>query len=308
MISGMTGRDPNHARPSAALAVPATLAYNRANPLSADANVTSDNLVDIDDLHFSYDRRVILHGVDMHIPRGKIIAIMGGSGSGKTTLLRLIAGQARASRGSVRVDGEDVARLTPTGLYQLRRKMGMLYQFGALFTDLSVFDNVAFQMREHTRLPETLIHDLVLMKLHAVGLRGAARLMPNELSGGMARRVALARAIALDPCLMMYDEPFTGLDPISLGVIAQLIRDLNQALGTTTIMVTHDVEQSLQIVDYVYFLSQGKVAFAGTPSEIRASQDPFIHQFVFGETDGPVKYHYPAKSYARDLGLETQHA
>lgn len=261
------------------------------------------NLVDISDLTFAYDpARPILSGVNMTIPRGKVVAIMGGSGCGKTTLLRLIGGQLQPSGGSVRVAGQEVSRLSTEELYALRRRMGMLFQFGALFTDLSVFDNVAFQMREHTSLPESLIHDLVLMKLQAVGLRGAARLMPGSLSGGMARRVALARAVALDPMLIMYDEPFTGLDPISLGVVGQLIRKLNDALGATSIMVTHDVQESLLIVDYVYFMSGGKVVAEGTPAEIRASQDPFVHQFVHAEADGPVPFHYPAEPMATAVG------
>jgi phospholipid/cholesterol/gamma-HCH transport system ATP-binding protein len=237
----------------------------------------------------------------LEIPRGKVVAIMGGSGCGKTTLLRLIGGQLKPSRGEVLVDGLSVPKLGADELYALRRRMGMLFQFGALFTDISVFDNVAYQMREHTDLPEELIRDMVLMKLNAVGLRGAHQLMPAELSGGMARRVALARAIALDPMLIMYDEPFAGLDPISLGVIGQLIRKLNDALGATTIMVTHDIQESLLIVDFIYFMSDGKVVALGTPDEIRASKHPFVHQFVFAEADGPVPFHYPAAPLAQEL-------
>ena len=203
----------------------------------------------------------------------------------------------------MRVAGESLGELDQAGLYRLRRKMGMLFQFGALFTDMSVFDNVAFQMREHTDLPEDVIRDLVLMKLHAVGLRGAHDLMPSELSGGMARRVALARAIALDPMLIMYDEPFAGLDPISLGVTGNLIRRLTDTLGLTSIVVTHDVQESLKIVDYVYFVSEGVIVAEGTPDEIRASGLPYVHQFVHGEDDGPVPFHYPAPSYADDLRL-----
>ena len=264
---------------------------------------SSDNLVELADVRFGYDARPVLDGIRMAIPRGKVVAIMGLSGSGKTTLLRLIGGQIRPGAGSVRVDGEDVSRLDADALYRLRRSMGVLFQFGALFTDLTVFDNVAFPLREHTKLPESMIRDLVLMKLNAVGLRGAARLRPSELSGGMARRVALARAIALDPMLIMYDEPFTGLDPISVSVIANLIRRLNDALGATSIVVTHDVEDSLKIVDYLYFVSAGVIVAQGTPEEIRASREPFVHQFVFGEVDGPVPFHYPGTGYAQDLGL-----
>lgn len=261
----------------------------------------AENLVEIRDLDFAYEDRPILKGITLEIPRGKVVAIMGGSGCGKTTLLRLIGGQLKPSRGEVLVDGLAVPALGADELYALRRRMGMLFQFGALFTDISVFDNVAYQMREHTDLPEQLIRDMVLMKLNAVGLRGAHDLMPAELSGGMARRVALARAIALDPMLIMYDEPFAGLDPISLGVIGQLIRKLNDALGATTIMVTHDIQESLLIVDFIYFMSDGKVVALGTPDEIRASKHPFVHQFVFAEADGPVPFHYPAAPLAQEL-------
>lgn len=261
----------------------------------------SSPLVDVRDLRFGYGANDVLHGVTLSVPRGKVVAIMGGSGCGKTTLMRLIGGQLRPRSGKLTVCGESVPELDRKGLYALRRRMSMLFQFGALFTDISVFDNVAFPMREHTELPEVIIRDLVLMKLHAVGLRGAAQLMPSELSGGMARRVALARAIALDPELMMYDEPFAGLDPISLGVIGQLIRRLNDALGASSIVVTHDVQESLQIVDYIYFLSEGKVVAEGTPDEIRASKDPWVHQFVWGEADGPVPFQVPADTYEHAL-------
>jgi phospholipid/cholesterol/gamma-HCH transport system ATP-binding protein len=261
------------------------------------------NIVEVTGLSFAYDRRLILDGIDLAIPRGKVVAIMGLSGSGKTTLLRLIGGQIRPSAGSVRVDGEDVSRLDADALYRLRRRMGMLFQFGALFTDLSVFENVAFPLREHTDLPESMIRDLVLLKLDAVGLRGARDLMPSQVSGGMARRVALARAIALDPALIMYDEPFTGLDPISLAVISNLIRRLNDALGATSIVVTHDVQESLHMVDYIYFVSRGRIEAQGTPDEIRRTTLPFVHQFVHGEMDGPLPFHYPAAGYARDMGL-----
>lgn len=261
--------------------------------------VTSESLVEIRDLHFAYDAdRPILSGINMRFPRGKVVAIMGGSGCGKTTLLNLIGGQLRPSSGEVRVDGREVAAMDEAELYALRRRMGMLFQFGALFTDMSVFDNVAFPIREHTDLPDSLVADLVAMKLQAVGLRGAAQLAPRELSGGMARRVALARAVALDPMLVMYDEPFTGLDPISLGIIGQLIRKLTDALGATSIMVTHDIQESLQIVDYIYFMSNGRVVAEGSPDQIRNSTDPFVHQFVHAEADGPVPFHYPAPPIA----------
>jgi phospholipid/cholesterol/gamma-HCH transport system ATP-binding protein len=265
----------------------------------------SDNstpLVQIENLSFSYDRRPILSGINMTIPKGKVVAIMGSSGCGKTTTLRLIGGQLKPTAGCVRVNGEVVHELDRDGLYRLRRKTGMLFQFGALFTDMSVFDNVAFQMREHTDLSEPMIYDLVMMKLHAVGLRGAHGLMPSELSGGMARRVALARAVALDPMLIMYDEPFAGLDPISLSIVGELIRRLNDALGASSIVVTHDVQESLKIVDYVYFVSQGKIVAEGTAQEIRESTAPYVHQFVWGESDGPVPFHYPARPY-RDVLL-----
>jgi len=260
-----------------------------------------DILVDIEDLQFAYEGRPVLQGINMKIPRGKVVAIMGGSGCGKTTLLRCIGGQLRPSGGRVRLEKHQVCGMSHDELYRLRRKMGMLFQFGALFTDMSVFDNVAFPMREHTDLSEAMIRDLVLMKLEAVGLRGAHKLMPGELSGGMARRVALARAVALDPMLIMYDEPFTGLDPIALSVIGQLIRKLNDALGATSLMVTHDVQESLLIVDYIYFISQGQIVAEGTPDEIRASKDPFVHQFVHAEVDGPVHFDYPAPSIAKDF-------
>ena len=267
--------------------------------------MTNDTLVDIENVTFGYNARPILKGISLSAKRGQVIAIMGSSGCGKTTLLRLIGGQIKPNQGMVRVAGEVVGDLDQASLYRLRRKMGMLFQFGALFTDMSVFDNVAFQLREHTDLPEDIIRDLVLMKLHAVGLRGAAALMPSELSGGMARRVALARAIALDPMLIMYDEPFAGLDPISLGVTGNLIRRLADTLGLTTIVVTHDVQESLKIVDYVYFVSEGVVEAEGTAAEIRSSDLPFVHQFVHGEPDGPVPFHYPAQPYSADLKLGT---
>jgi phospholipid/cholesterol/gamma-HCH transport system ATP-binding protein len=261
------------------------------------------NLVEIRDLHFSYGDRPILSNLRMDFPRGKLVAVMGGSGSGKTTVLRLIGGQIKPQRGTVSVNDEIVHQLDTRNLYRVRRKMGMLFQFGALFTDLSVFDNVAFPLREHTDLPEELIRDLVLMRLNAVGLRNAHKLKTNEISGGMARRVALARAIALDPQLIMYDEPFAGLDPISMGVTANLIRNLNDALGSTSILVSHDVEETFKIADYVYFLSAGKIVAEGTPADLRQSTDPYVKQFVNAEPDGPVPFHYPGKSLADDFGL-----
>lgn len=258
-------------------------------------------LVEIRDLNFTYDSRPVLTGINMTIPRGKVVAVMGSSGCGKTTTLRLIGGQLKPTSGTVKVNGQVVHQLDSGGLYELRRRMGMLFQFGALFTDMSVYDNIAFQMREHTDLPEALIHDLVLMKLHAVGLRGAHDLMPAELSGGMARRVALARAIALDPMLIMYDEPFAGLDPISLSIVGELIRKLNNALGASSIVVTHDVQESLKIVDYVYFVSAGKIVAEGTAEEIKRSTVPYVHQFVWGEADGPVPFQYPSRPYGEEL-------
>jgi phospholipid/cholesterol/gamma-HCH transport system ATP-binding protein len=239
----------------------------------------------------------------MSFHKGKVIAIMGGSGCGKTTLFRLIGGALKPSKGEIRIDGQVTHELDQQGLYEMRRKMGVLFQFGALFTDMSVFDNVAFQMREHTDLPEAIIHDLVMMKLHAVGLRGTHNLMPAELSGGMARRVALARTVALDPMLIMYDEPFAGLDPISLTVVGDLIRRLNDALGATSVVVTHDVQESLKIVDYVYFMENGVIVAEGSPEEIRASDKAFVHQFVHGKKDGPVPFHYPGGDYRQDLNL-----
>ncbi|MDR1350097.1 MAG: ABC transporter ATP-binding protein [Zoogloeaceae bacterium] len=264
--------------------------------------MSDDNfLVNIENLRFDYGGKPVLQGINMRIPRGRVVAIMGGSGCGKTTLLRLIGGQLRPTAGSVRVAGEAINEMSHARLYAFRRRMGMLFQFGALFTDLSVFENVAFPLREHTDLPEDLIRDLTLMKLQAVGLRGARDLMPNALSGGMARRVALARAMALDPALIMYDEPFTGLDPISLGVIGQLIRRLNDALGATSIMVTHDVQESLRMVDYIYFISGGRVVAEGAPEEVRASTDPFVRQFIAAKADGPVSYHFPAPEMAAEF-------
>jgi phospholipid/cholesterol/gamma-HCH transport system ATP-binding protein len=266
--------------------------------------VNPEYLIELRDVEFRYGTRAVLSGINMRMAPGKVIGIMGLSGSGKTTILRLIGGQLKPNRGSVMVAGEPIHELSHAQLYRLRRRMGMLFQFGALFTDYSVFDNVAFPLREHTRLPTSMIRDLVLMKLNAVGLRGAASLKPAELSGGMARRVALARAIALDPMLIMYDEPFTGLDPISTGVIANLIRRLNDALGATSIIVTHDVQESFEIADYIYFVSAGVIVAEGTPAALRGSKEPFVHQFVHGETDGPVPFHYPAEPLAQDLDMK----
>lgn len=262
-------------------------------------------LLELSQVSFAYDERVILRDVSMHFPRGKVIAVMGGSGSGKTTILRLIGGLLKAQHGSIQFDGIALHEAGRETWMQARRRMGLLFQFGALFTDLSCFDNVAFPLREHTSLPEDLIRDLVLMKLHAVGLRGASHLKPAEISGGMARRVALARAIALDPQLIMYDEPFAGLDPISMGITANLIRRLNDALGATSIVVSHDVHETFLISDFVYFIANGKVAAQGSPDELRASSDPFVRQFIDATHEGPVGFHMPAaRTYASDLGLQ----
>jgi phospholipid/cholesterol/gamma-HCH transport system ATP-binding protein len=260
------------------------------------------NIVECRNLSFGYGERRILEDLTFTVARGKVTALMGASGGGKTTVLRLIGGQVRAQRGEVLFDRQDVGKLDSKGLFGARRRMGMLFQFGALFTDLSVFDNVAFPLREHTSLPEALIRDIVLMKLHAVGLRGARDLMPSEVSGGMARRVALARAMALDPELMMYDEPFAGLDPISLGTAARLIRQLNDTLGITSIVVSHDLEETFRIADQVIVLANGKIAAQGTPREVQDSIDPLVHQFVHAEADGPVHFHYPGPSVAADFG------
>jgi phospholipid/cholesterol/gamma-HCH transport system ATP-binding protein len=262
-------------------------------------------IVDIDRVSFGYDpARPVLQDVSLAIPRGSVVGIMGQSGCGKTTLLRIIMGAYLPRGGRARVLGQDTAALGRDGLFAMRRRMGMLFQFGALFTDMSVFENVAFPLREHTGLQPELVHDLVMLKLEAVGLRGAAHLMPTELSGGMARRVALARSIALDPQLILYDEPFTGLDPISFGVISRLIRELNDSLGATSIIVTHDVQEALGVVDYVYFMAAGRVIAQGAPDDIRSSAEPFVRQFVNGLAEGPVPFHYAAPAYAADLELE----
>jgi phospholipid/cholesterol/gamma-HCH transport system ATP-binding protein len=259
-------------------------------------------LVECRHLSFGYGPRRILDDLSFTVERGKVTALMGASGGGKTTVLRLIGGQVKARQGELLFDGKDVGRLDAAGLYAARRRMGMLFQFGALFTDLSVFENVAFPLREHTHLPESLIRDVVLMKLNAVGLRGARDLMPSEISGGMARRVALARAIALDPELIMYAEPFAGLDPISLGTAAQLIRRLNDTLGITSIVVSHDLEETFSIADQVIVLANGRVAAQGTPQEVMHSADPLVDQFVHAKPDGPVHFHYPGPSVAEDFG------
>lgn len=268
--------------------------------------LSPSSLVEFNEVTFSYPGspgdRVILDSVTLSIPRGKVTALMGASGGGKTTVLRLIGGQQKANSGEVVFDGKNIGKLTQTELYEARCRMGMLFQFGALFTDLSVFDNVAFPLREHTRLAPGLVRDIVLMKLNAVGLRGARDLMPGEISGGMARRVALARAIVLDPELIMYDEPFSGLDPISLGTAAQLIRQLNKTLGITSVVVSHDLEETFRIADKVIILANGGIAAQGTPDEVRQSTDPLVHQFVYGESEGPVKFHYPGPDVGMDFG------
>jgi len=271
---------------------------------SEPCTLATDNLVQIDHVTFGYDRsRVILSDVSLQFPRGKVIAVMGSSGGGKTTLLRLIGGLIAPSSGAILFDGERVDPTDAGKLFALRRRLGMLFQFGALFTDLTVFENVAFPLREHTNLPESMIHDIVLMKLNAVGLRGAAPRGIAEVSGGMGRRIALARAIALDPELIMYDEPFAGLDPISMAVIANLIRRLNDATGATSIVVSHDVSECFAICDYAYLISGGHVIARGTPNDLLTSENPEVHQFIHGEIDGPVPFHYPAPPIARDLGL-----
>lgn len=261
-------------------------------------------LVELRNVTFGYSDRVILDNVSLSVPRGKVIALMGASGGGKTTVLRLIGGQNRAQQGEVLFDGEDVTRMDQQQLYLARRRMGMLFQFGALFADLNVFENVAFPLREHTDLTEDLVRDVVLMKLNAVGLRGARDLKPSEVSGGMARRVALARAIVLDPELVMYDEPFAGLDPISLGTAAQLIRRLNDSLGITSIVVSHDLEETFQIADQVVILANGRIAAQGTPEEVKQSTDPLVQQFVQAQAEGPVHFHYPGPSVAQDFAKE----
>ncbi len=275
------------------------------NPQPNADHLTPDKLIEIDHVSFGYDAsRSILNDVSLDFERGKVTAILGGSGCGKTTLLRLIGGVHPATKGSVRFDGEVVDTRNKDQLFKLRRRLGMLFQFGALFTDLSVFENVAFPLREHTDLAEPMIRDIVLMKLNAVGLRGAAQLRISEISGGMARRVALARAVALDPEVIMYDEPFAGLDPISMGVAANLIRTLNDTTRATSLIVSHDVQECFAICDYAYLLSsQGRVVAHGKPTQLNVSEDPEVRQFIRGEPDGPVRFHYPAKPLAEDFGV-----
>jgi phospholipid/cholesterol/gamma-HCH transport system ATP-binding protein len=266
------------------------------------AQNTPSSLVELRHLTFGYGGRTILNDVSLSVPRGKVTALMGASGGGKTTILRLIGGQNRAQSGQMLFDGQDITPMNQTQLYTARRRMGMLFQFGALFADLNVFDNVAFPLREHTNLPEALIRDIVLMKLNAVGLRGARELRPSDLSGGMARRIALARAIALDPELVMYDEPFSGLDPISLGTAAQLIRQLNDTMGLTSIFVSHELEQTFAIADHIIILANGRVATQGTPEEVRRSTDPLVYQYVNALSEGPVTFHYPGATVEQDFG------
>jgi phospholipid/cholesterol/gamma-HCH transport system ATP-binding protein len=261
----------------------------------------TEPLIKIRGLRFARGNRWIFDGVDLDIPRGQVTAIMGPSGTGKTTLLRLIGGQLKPHAGTIEVDGLNIANLSTSELYTLRKRMGMLFQSGALLTDLNVFENVAFPLREHTQLPESLIHHLVLMKLQAVGLRGARALMPSELSGGMARRVALARALVFDPMMIMYDEPFTGQDPISMGVLVRLIRTINDALGLTSIIVSHDVHETAEIADVIYVISNGKVVGTGAPAQLKNSDSAWVKQFINAESDGPVPFHYPAPNYAEDL-------
>ncbi|HCG8450165.1 TPA: phospholipid ABC transporter ATP-binding protein MlaF [Vibrio parahaemolyticus] len=263
--------------------------------------MSNNDLVTVNNLTFSRGNRTIFDGIDLHVPEGKVTAIMGPSGIGKTTLLRLIGGQLYPEQGEIWFDGDNIPTLSRKKLYNARKKMSMLFQSGALFTDLNVFDNVAFPLREHTNLSEDLIRTMVLLKLEAVGLRGAAQLMPSELSGGMARRAALARAIALDPDLIMFDEPFVGQDPITMGVLVELIKDLNQALGLTSIVVSHDVPEVMSIADWVYLLADGKIIAFGTPEELSQNPDPRVQQFLQGDADGPVPFRFPAQSIEKDL-------
>lgn len=279
-----------------------TSSTESSSPAGASLPVAQPKpLVELRGVTCGYGDRVILHDIDLVVPRGKVVALMGTSGGGKTTVLRLIGRQLGVLKGQVMFDGVDLATLDQRQMRATRRRMGMLFQFGALFTDLSVFENVAFPLREHTNLTEPMIRDLVLMKLNAVGLRGARDLMPSQVSGGMSRRIALARAIALDPELIMYDEPFAGLDPISMGVAARLIRELNDALGVTSIVVSHDVDETFSIADHVVFLANGTIAAQGTPQEMRDSTDPLVQQFVHALPDGPVHFHYPAASLSEDF-------
>ena len=282
------------------------MAMSHAEPSSKDTSTpptAPDAMVELRAVTCGYGDRVILSNLNLVVPRGKVVGLMGTSGGGKTTVLRLIGRQLLPMSGEVLLGGQDIARLDAAGLMVARRRMGMLFQFGALFTDLSVFENVAFPLREHAKLPESILRDLVLMKLNAVGLRGARDLMPSEISGGMARRVALARAMALDPELMLYDEPFAGLDPISMGVSARLIRELNDTMGLTSVLVSHDVEETFLIADHVILLANGGIAAQGTPAEMRASTDPLVRQFVDAAPDGPVRFHHPAVDAGHDFGV-----
>lgn len=260
-----------------------------------------ESIVQIRDLHFTRGARKIFNGISLDIRAGQVTAFMGPSGTGKTTLLKLIGGQLRPQQGSVQVFGEDIHKVDQNTLYAVRKQMGMLFQSGALLTDLNVFENVAFPLREHTQLPEQIMRDLVLLKLEAVGLRGARKLMPSQLSGGMARRVALARAIVLDPSMIMYDEPFTGLDPITKGTIVTLIKELNESMGLTSVIVSHDVDETLSIADYIYVISEGAVVESGTPNDLTTSSSEWMQQFLKGLPDGPVPFHYPSDNFKQDL-------
>lgn len=265
---------------------------------------SNTSLVELQNIRFGYGERIILDNLSLTLPKGKVTILMGASGGGKTTVLRLIGGQIKPQNGKVLFQDQNIPDLKQKELYAARRRMGMLFQFGALFTDLNVFDNVAFPLREHSKLPEVMIRDIVLMKLNAVGLRGAQHLMPSELSGGMSRRVALARAIALDPELVMYDEPFSGLDPISLGTAAKLIRHLNDSMGLTSLVVSHELEQSFALADQIIILANGKIAAQGTPQEVMQSEDPLVRQYVNAQADGPVAFHYPGPSVEEDFGFQ----
>jgi len=289
---------PTPVTPSNDTADAAALASAPAEPAAA-----ATPFIELRSVTCGYGQRVILEDIQLAVPRGKVVALMGTSGGGKTTVLRLIGRQILPMKGQVLIDGKDIAALDADGLMALRRRMGMLFQQGALFTDLSVFENVAFPLREHTHLPESILRDLVLMKLNAVGLRGARDLLPSQISGGMARRVALARAMALDPELMLYDEPFAGLDPISMGVAARLIRELNDTMGLTTVLVSHDVHETFTIADHVVLVANGRIVAQGTPAEMTASDDPLVKQFVHAEPDGPVRFHHPAVDAGHDFGV-----
>lgn len=280
------------------------MAMSPSVPVPLDASGDASRpFIELRSVTCGYGQRVILEDISLTVPRGKVVALMGTSGGGKTTVLRLIGRQILPMKGQVLIDGQDIAALDADGLMAMRRRMGMLFQQGALFTDLTVFENVAFPLREHTRLPEAILRDLVLMKLNAVGLRGARDLLPSQISGGMARRVALARAMALDPELMLYDEPFAGLDPISMGVAARLIRELNDTMGLTTVLVSHDVHETFVIADHVVLLANGRIVAQGTPAEMSASDDPLVKQFVHAEPDGPVRFHHPAVDAGHDFGV-----